>query len=200
MLTLLVIVLILSTACVIFQDKVADFLLKYIFTGKRLKRIDGFLSGKELRKEAQEIDFVLNASASELKGRFQNICKKYGKRYQKKIQRPPYMQLLPIAVQDFFEKYDYLVIDRHKILDIKKMQVENYSGQEYILVGRDREDDADYLVIPQQNENRVFINYLPGSEMSLEEAESITDQPFISKDYFASFENFLCYMDLYLSK
>lgn len=43
-----------------------------------------FLSGKELRKEAQEIDFVLNASASELKGRFQNICKKYGKRYQKK--------------------------------------------------------------------------------------------------------------------
>ena len=106
MLTLLVIVLILSTTCVIFQDKVADFLLKYIFTEKRLKRIDGFLSGKELRKEAQEIDFVLNASASELKGRFQNICKKYGKRYQKKIQRPPYMQLLPIAVQDFFEKYD----------------------------------------------------------------------------------------------
>lgn len=84
MLTLLVIVLILSTTCVIFQDKVADFLLKYIFTEKRLKRIDGFLSGKELRKEAQEIDFVLNASASELKGRFQNICKKYGKRYQKK--------------------------------------------------------------------------------------------------------------------
>ncbi len=110
------------------------------------------------------------------------------------------MQLLPIAVQDFFEKYDYLVIARHKILDIKKMQVENYSGQEYILVGRDREDDEDYLVIPQQNENRVFISYLPGSEMSLEEAESVTDQPFISKDYFASFENFLCYMDLYLSK
>ena len=52
----------------------------------------------------------------------------------------------------------------------------------------------------QQNENRVFISYLPGSEMSLEEAESVTDQPFISKDYFASFENFLCYMDLYLSK
>ncbi|MBS1453756.1 MAG: hypothetical protein HP002_10280 [Lentisphaeria bacterium] len=53
MLTLLVIVLILSTACVIFQDKVADFWLKYIFTGKRLKRIAGFLSAKELRKEAQ---------------------------------------------------------------------------------------------------------------------------------------------------
>lgn len=200
MLNLLIIVLILSTLGVIFQNKVADFLLKYIFTEKRLKRIDGFLSGKELRKEAQEVDFVLNASVSELNERFQNICKKYGKRYQKKIQSPSCMQLLPITVQNFFEKYDYLVINRHKILDIKKMQVKNYSGQEYILIGRDREDDADYLVIPQQNENRVFISYLPGSEMFLEEAESITDQPFISKDYFASFENFLCYMDIYLSK
>ena len=110
------------------------------------------------------------------------------------------MQLLPIAVQNFFEKYDYLVINKHKILDIKKVQVKNYSGQEYILIGRDREDDADYLVIPQQNENRVFISYHPGSEMFLEEAARITDQPFISKDYFASFENFLCYMDIYHSK
>ncbi len=200
MLNLLIIVLILSTLGVIFQNQVADFLLKYIFTEKRLKRIDGFLSGKELRKEAQEIDFVLNAPVSELNERFQNICKKYGKRYQKKIQSPSYMQLLPIAVQNFFEKYDYLVINKHKILDIKKVQVKNYSGQEYILIGRDREDDADYLVIPQQNENRVFISYHPGSEMFLEEAARITDQPFISKDYFASFENFLCYMDIYHSK
>lgn len=200
MLNLLIIVLILSTLGVIFQNQVADFLLKYIFTEKRLKRIDGFLSGKELRKEAQEIDFVLNAPVSELNERFQNICKKYGQRYQKKIQSPSYMQLLPIAVQNFFEKYDYLVINKHKILDIKKVQVKNYSGQEYILIGRDREDDADYLVIPQQNENRVFISYHPGSEMFLEEAARITDQPFISKDYFASFENFLCYMDIYHSK
>lgn len=117
MLNLLIIVLILSTLGVIFQNQVADFLLKYIFTEKRLKRIDGFLSGKELRKEAQEIDFVLNAPVSELNERFQNICKKYGKRYQKKIQSPSYMQLLPIAVQNFFEKYDYLVINKHKILD-----------------------------------------------------------------------------------
>ena len=200
MLNLLIIVLILSTLGVIFQNQVADFLLKYIFTEKRLKRIDGFLSGKELRKEAQEIDFVLNAPVSELNERFQNICKKYGKRYQKKIQSPSYMQLLPIALQNFFEKYDYLVINKHKILDIKKVQVKNYSGQEYILIGRDREDDADYLVIPQQNENKVFISYHPGSEMFLEEAARITDQPFISKDYFASFENFLCYMDIYHSK
>ena len=148
----LIIIFILGALCVIFNEKIGALLSKII----DLDLI--FLSKKERKIKKQQQAF-LKESPEELLLVYEFILQKYahasGKRCRNE-QMEKCLSILPETISDFFEKYDYISVDKQKIVNIKSLKIIDVNDRRFVIIGKDP-DSHDLFIVNLEKTHRRTI-------------------------------------------
>ena len=195
--TLLLIVLLLGTLCIIFQRKTVDFLFSHCRLGKLLDKLGTcFLSRREKERSRQE-DLLRKASPEELQTEWHSILAKYAKKYKKPHTFPNHLEeCLPDELTLFFKEYDYLSIDGANILDIKALKRITLGKSDYIIIGRDEQEESLFIIRADGRSaasSQVFM-----IDSNLDNAKNLIVNTDPANSY-SSIRHFVCIMRLYLA-
>ena len=184
----LIIIFILGTLCVIFNEKIGEFFSKII----DLDLI--FLSKKEKKIKQQQQAF-LKDFPEKLCPVYEFILQKYahtsGKRCRNE-QIEKCLSILPETISDFFEKYDYLSVDKQKIVNIKSLKIIDVNNNRYAIIGKDPDLHDLFIVNLEKNTSQDYIIYQVSDEQHI--LSEIKDA-----NSFGTFINFVCFMTSHYS-
>ena len=184
----LIIIFILGTLCVIFNEKIGEFFSKII----DLDLI--FLSKKEKKIKQQQQAF-LKDSPEKLRPIYEFILQKYahtsGKRCRNE-QIEKCLSILPETISDFFGKYDYLSVDKQKIVNIKSLKIIDVNNNRYAIIGKDPDSHDLFIVNLEKNASQEYIIYQISDEQHI--LSEIKDE-----NSFGTFINFVCFMTSHYS-
>ena len=184
----LIIIFILGTLCVIFNEKIGEFFSKII----DLDLI--FLSKKEKKIKQQQQAF-LKDSPEKLCHVYEFILQKYarpsGKRcWNEQIEKC--LSILPETISDFFEKYDYISVDRQKIVNIKSLKITDVNNNRYAIIGKDPDSHDLFIVNLDKNTSQDYMIYQISDEQHI--LSEIKDE-----NSLGTFINFVCFMTSHYS-
>ena len=184
----LIIIFILGTLCVIFNEKIGEFFSKII----DLDLI--FLSKKEKKIKQQQQAF-LKDFPEKLCPVYEFILQKYahtsGKRcWNEQIEKC--LSILPETIYSFFEKYDYISIDRQKIVNIKSLKIIDVNDKRFIIIGKDPDSHDLFIVNLDKNTSQDYMIYQISDEQHI--LSEIKDE-----NSLGTFINFVCFMTSHYS-
>ena len=184
----LIIIFILGTLSVIFNEKIGEFLSGII----DLDLI--FLSKKERKIKKQQQAF-LKDSPEKLLPVYEFILQKYAHKSMKRC-RNDYtkecLSVLPETISDFFEKYDYISVDRQKIINIESLKIVEVNNKRSVIIGKDPDSHDLFIVNLDKNTSQDYIIYQISDEQHI--LSEIKDE-----NSFGTFINFVCFMTSYYS-
>ena len=184
----LIIIFILGTLVVIFSEKIAGFLSKHI-------DLDWFfLSKKEKKIKQQQLAF-LKDSPEKLFPIYEFILQRYAHTSVKRC-RNDYpkecLSVLPKTISDFFEKYDYISVDRQKIVNIKSLKIIDVNDKRFVIIGKDPDSHDLFIVNLDKNTSQDYMIYQISDEKHI--LSEIKDE-----NSFGTFINFVCFMTSHYS-
>ena len=184
----LIIIFILGALCVIFNEKIGALLSKII----DLDLI--FLSKKERKIKKQQQAF-LKESPEELLLVYEFILQKYarpsGKQYRNDYTEKC-LSVFPETISDFFEKYDYIRVDRQKIVNIKSLKIIDVNDKKFIIIGKDPDSHDLFIVNLDKNTSQDYMIYQISDEQHI--LSEIKDE-----NSLGTFINFVCFMTSHYS-
>ena len=184
----LIIIFILGTLCVVFNEKIGEFFSKII----DLDLI--FLSKKERKIKQQQFAF-LKDSPEKLFPIYEFILQRYAhtsmKRYRNDYTKEC-LSVLPKTVSDFFEKYDYISVDRQKIVNIKSLKIIDVNDRRFVIIGKDPDSHDLFIVNLDKNTSQDYMIYQISDEQHI--LSEIKDE-----NSFGTFINFVCFMTSHYS-
>ena len=184
----LIIIFILGALCVIFNEKIGALLSKII----DLDLI--FLSKKERKIKKQQQAF-LKESPEELLLVYEFILQRYAhtsmKRYRNDYTKEC-LSVLPKTVSDFFEKYDYISVDRQKIVNIKSLKIIDVNDRRFVIIGKDPDSHDLFIVNLDKNTSQDYMIYQISDEQHI--LSEIKDE-----NSLGTFINFVCFMTSHYS-
>lgn len=184
----LIIIFVLGTLCVIFNEKIGGFLPRFIDLDLF------FLSKKEKKIKQQQLAF-LKDSPEKLFPLYEFILQKYAhasmKRYGNNCTKE-YLSALPKTIYDFFKKYDCISINKQKIVNIKLLKIIDVNNKKYAIIGEDPDSQDLFIVSLEKNISRKYLIY------------QISDEQHILPDLkdtnsYGTFINFVCFMASFYS-
>ena len=184
----LIIIFILGTLCVIFNEKIGEFLSKII----DLDLI--FLSKKEKKIKQQQQAF-LKDSPEKLFPIYEFILQRYAHTSVKRCRKDypkECLSVLPETISDFFEKYDYISVDRQKIINIKSLKIIDVNDKKFIIIGKDPDSHDLFIVNLDKNTSQDYMIYQISDEKHI--LSEIKDA-----NSFGTFINFVCFMTSHYS-
>ena len=184
----LIIIFILGTLCVIFNEKIGEFFSRNI----DLDMI--FLSKKE-KKIKQQQQVFLKDSPEKLRPVYEFILQKYAcasKKQCRKDHTEKQLSGLPETISDFFEKYDCLSVDKQKIVNIKSLKIIDVNNNRYAIIGKDPDSHDLFIVNLEKNASQEYIIYQISDEQHI--LSEIKDA-----NSFGTFINFVCFMTSHYS-
>ena len=184
----LIIIFILGTLCVIFNEKIGEFL-------SRIIDLDLIFLSKKEKKIKQQQQAFLKDSPEKLCPVYEFILQKYahtsGKRcWNEQIEK--YLSILPETIYSFFEKYDYISIDRQKIVNIKSLKIIDVNNNRYAIIGKDPDSHDLFIVNLDKNTSQDYMIYQISDEQHI--LSEIKDA-----NSFGTFINFVCFMTSHYS-
>ena len=184
----LIIIFILGTLGVVFNEKIGEFLSKII----DLDLI--FLSKKERKIKQQQLAF-LKDSPEKLFPIYEFILQRYAHTSVKRCRKDypkECLSVLPKTISDFFEKYDYISVDRQKIVNIKSLKIIYVSDKRFVTIGKDPDSHDLFIVNLEKNTSQDYIIYQISDEQHI--LSEIKDA-----NSFGTFINFVCFMTSHYS-
>ena len=179
----LIIIFILGTLGVIFNEKIGEFLSGSIDLDLL------FLSKRERKIKKQQMVF-LKEPPEKLLPVYEFILQKYAcvsiNRYRNEhIEKC--LSILPETIYDFFAKYDYLSIDGQKFIDIKLLKIIEVNNKKYVIIGNEPDSQDLFIAALEKNISQEYIVY------------QISDEQHILSDIknensYGKFINFVCFM------
>ena len=179
----LIIIFILGTLCVIFNEKIGEFFSKII----DLDLI--FLSKKEKKIKQQQQAF-LKDFPEKLCPVYEFILQKYAcasKKQCRKDHTEKQLSGLSETISDFFEKYDYLSVDKQKIVNIKSLKIIDVNNNRYAIIGKDPDSHDLFIVNLEKNTSQDYMIYQISDEQHI--LSEIKDE-----NSLGTFINFVCFM------
>ena len=183
----LIIFFIQGTLCVVFNEKIGDLLSGIIDLDLF------FLSKKDKKIKQQQLRF-LKDSPEKLLPVYDFILQKYARisRKQRRDYTKKCLSVLPKVICDFFEKYDYIIIDRQKIIDIKSLKIIDVNKKKYVIIGKDPDSHDLFIVSLKKDMSPEYLIY------------QISDEEHILSDLkdensYGTFINFVCFMTSFYS-
>ena len=184
----LIIIFILGILCVIFNEKIGEFFSKII----DLDLI--FLSKKEKKIKQQQQAF-LKDSPEKLCPVYEFILQKYahtsGKRCRNE-QIEKCLSILPETIYSFFKKYDYISVDRQKIVNIKSLKIIEVNDKRFVIIGKDPDSHDLFIVNLDKNTSQDYMIYQISDEQHI--LSEIKDE-----NSLGTFINFVCFMTSHYS-
>ena len=179
----LIIIFILGTSCVIFNEKIGEFL-------SRIIDLDLFFLSIKEKKIKQQQQVFLKDSPEKLRPVYEFILQKYAcalKKQCRKDHTEKQLSGLPETISDFFEKYDYLSVDKQKIVNIKSLKIIDVNGKRFVIIGKDPDSHDLFIVNLEKNTSQDCIIYQISDEQHI--LSEIKDA-----NGFGTFINFVCFM------
>ena len=93
---------------------------------------------------------------------------------------------------DFFEKYDYLSVDKQKIVNIKSLKIIEVDDKRFVIIGKDPDSHDLFIVNLEKNASQEYIIYQISDEQHI--LSEIKDA-----NSFGTFINFVCFMTSHYS-
>ena len=184
----LIIIFILGTLCVIFNEKIGEFL-------SRIIDLDLIFLSKKEKKIKQQQQAFLKDSPEKLRPVYEFILQKYAcasKKQCRKDHTEKQLSGLPETISDFFEKYDYLSVDKQKIVNIKSLKIIDVNNNRYAIIGKDPDSHDLFIVNLEKNTSQDYIIYQISDEQHI--LSEIKDA-----NSFGTFINFVCFMTSHYS-
>ena len=184
----LIIIFILGALCVIFNEKIGEFFSKII-------DFDLFFLSKKEKKIKQQQQAFLKDSPEKLYPVYEFILQKYAcasKKQCRKDHTEKQLSVLPETISDFFEKYDYLSVDKQKIVNIKSLKIIDVNGKRFVIIGKDPDSHDLFIVNLEKNTSQDYIIYQISDEQHI--LSEIKDE-----NSFGTFINFVCFMTSHYS-
>ena len=184
----LIIIFILGTLCVIFNEKTGEFL-------SRIIDLDLIFLSKKEKKIKQQQQVFLKDSPEKLRPVYEFILQKYAcasKKQCRKDHTEKQLSGLPETISDFFEKYDCLSIDKQKIVNIKSLKIIDVNNNRYAIIGKDPDSHDLFIVNLEKNTSQDYIIYQISDEQHI--LSEIKDA-----NSFGTFINFVCFMTSHYS-
>ena len=184
----LIIIFILGTLCVIFNEKIGEFL-------SRIIDLDLIFLSKKEKKIKQQQQAFLKDSPEKLRPVYEFILQKYAcasKKQCRKDHTEKQLSGLPETISDFFEKYDYLSVDKQKIVNIKSLKIIDVNNNRYAIIGKDPDSYDLFIVNLEKNTSQDYIIYQISDEQHI--LSEIKDA-----NSFGTFINFICFMTSHYS-
>ena len=97
------------------------------------------------------------------------------------------LSILPETISDFFEKYDYISVDRQKIVNIKSLKIIDVNDRRFVIIGKDPDSHDLFIVNLEKNTSQDCIIYQISDEQHI--LSEIKDA-----NGFGTFINFVCFM------
>ena len=184
----LIIIYILGTLGVIFNEKIGEFL-------SRIIDLDLIFLSKKERKIKQQQQAFLKDSPEKLFPVYEFILQKYAHTLRKRCRNDhteKCLSILPDLIYDFFEKYDYISIDRQKIVNIKSLKIIEVNDKRFAIIGKDPDSHDLFIVNLEKNASQEYIIYQISDEQHiLSEIKG--------ENSFGTFINFVCFMTSHYS-
>ena len=184
----LIIIFILGTLCVIFNEKIGEFL-------SRIIDLDLIFLSKKERKIKQQQQAFLKDSPEKLFPVYEFILQKYAHTSGKRCRNDhteKCLSILPDLIYDFFEKYDYISVDRQTIVNIKSLKILDVNNKKYVVIGKDPDSHDLFIVDLEKNASQEYIIYQISDEQHiLSEIKG--------ENSFGTFINFVCFMTSHYS-
>ena len=184
----LIIIFILGTLCVIFNEKIGEFL-------SRIIDFDLFFLSIKEKKIKQQQQVFLKDSPEKLRPVYEFILQKYAHTSGKQCRKDhteKQLSGLPETISDFFEKYDYLSVDKQKIVNIKSLKIIDVNNNRYAIIGKDPDLHDLFIVNLEKNTSQDYIIYQVSDEQHI--LSEIKDA-----NSFGTFINFVCFMTSHYS-
>ena len=184
----LIIVYILGTLCVIFNEKIGEFL-------SRIIDLDLFFLSKKEKKIKQQQQVFLKDSPEKLRPIYEFILQKYahasGKRCRNE-QMEKCLSILPETIYSFFKKYDYISVDGQKIVNIKSLKIIEVNDKRFVIIGKDPDSHDLFIVNIEKNTSQDYMIYQISDEQHI--LSEIKDE-----NSLGTFINFVCFMTSHYS-
>ena len=184
----LIIIFILGTLSVIFNEKIGEFFSRII----DLDMI--FLSKKEKKIKQQQLAF-LKDSPEKLFPVYEFILQKYARASGKRRgneQIEKCLSILPETIYDFFKKYDRITVDTQKFVDIKSLKIIEVNDKRFVIIGKDPDSHDLFIVNLDKHTSQDYIIYQISDEQHI--LSEIKDE-----NSFGTFINFVCFMTSHYS-
>ena len=97
------------------------------------------------------------------------------------------LSILPETISDFFEKYDYISVDKQKIVNIKSLKIIDVNDRRFVIIGKDPDSHDLFIVNLEKNTSQDCIIYQISDEQHI--LSEIKDA-----NSFGTFINFVCFM------
>lgn len=184
----LIIIFVLGTLCVIFNEKIGGFLSRFI-------DLDLFFLSKKREKIKQQQLAFLKDSPEKLFPLYEFILQKYAhtsmKRYGNNCTKE-YLAALPKTIHDFFKKYDCISINKQKIVNIKLLKIIDTNNKKYAIIGEDPDSQDLFIVSLEKNISRKYLIYqISGEQHILSDLKDTNS--------YGTFINFVCFMTSFYS-
>ena len=184
----LIIIFILGTLCVIFNEKIGEFF-------SRIIDLDMIFLSKKEKKIKQQQQAFLKDSPEKLFPVYEFILQKYAcasKKQCRKDHTEKQLSGLPETISDFFEKYDYISVDRQKIVNIKSLKIIDVNDKKFIIIGKDPDSHDLFIVNLDKNTSQDYMIYQISDEQHI--LSEIKDE-----NSLGTFINFVCFMTSHYS-
>ena len=183
----LIIFFILGTLCVVFNEKIGDLLSGIIDLDLF------FLSKKDKKIKQQQLRF-LKDSPEKLLPVYDFILQKYARisRKQRRDYTKKCLSVLPKVICDFFEKYDYISVDKQKIVNIKSLKTIDVNDKRFVIIGKDPDSHDLFIVNLDKNTSQDYMIYQISDEKHI--LSEIKDA-----NSFGTFINFVCFITSHYS-
>lgn len=171
--TCLIVILILGTLIVVFQNYFVAFLFRKLHFSSFFDWINMLFLNKRERECLLRISVLKRESRESLKKRYDNIIKKYaGKILDNRSAMEKLVKFTPVEIQSFFKHYDFIHFENNYILDVKYIKRIKIGDLFYIVIGKDDEEDALYIVeekeIPNEQSEIYMIDKCINSKENIE--------------------------------
>ena len=184
----LIIIFILGTLCVIFNEKIGEFF-------SRIIDLDMIFLSKKEKKIKQQQQAFLKDSPEILFPVYEFILQKYARASGKRRgneQIEKCLSILPETIYDFFKKYDRITVDTQKFIDIKSLKIIDVNNNRYAIIGKDPDSHDLFIVNLDKNTSQDYIIYQISDEQHI--LSEIKDE-----NSFGTFINFVCFMTSHYS-
>lgn len=189
----LVIVLIaLSSLCILMHNKIGKIIVDLIITPKVYSFISNLFLSKEEKMYFKEAEEILNSPSNELTARANKIIKNHAKVYGSHVSTCD-ISALPRKIRGFFSAHDYLELGQNTrnkfvILNKKLLRIVKCKNDFFYVIGSDDEENVFFLVKPVSMKDSCV--YETTSD-NIKNDSIDNGQKVIKK--FHGFENFICY-------
>ena len=184
----LIIIFILGTLCVIFNEKIGEFF-------SRIIDLDMIFLSKKEKKIKQQQQAFLKDSPEKLFPVYEFILQKYARASGKRRgneQIEKCLSILPETIYDFFKKYDRITVDTQKFVDIKSLKIIEVNDKRFVIIGKDPDSNDLFIVNLDKYTSQDYIIYQISDEQHI--LSEIKDE-----NSFGTFINFVCFMTSHYS-